>query len=280
MQESHDTLSAQAGVLSKQVEELKEQVTLLQTSVTSAEQQVADLKEQLAAETEANKANQEIVEKQKEELQVLLGGSADTTQHMVCQHVHADNFLLKFTQKEGLMLVAFSYKAGTDRAEGCRCCSQDRLGFSCSGASHRSCSIFCSRCLIAHCDTRRLWSIQCSSHQPCLTAWLKSVTAYTHLFLLTPHCLVMSSANKTHTPHAMQAAEEASASAKSTAEQAEAAAAASKSAEEEAVSAREAAEGEVARLQPLLEEAKRSQERAQEQQHNAEQTLSVKQVRN
>ena len=30
----------------------------------------------------------------------------------------------------------------------------------------------------------------------------------------------------------------------------------------------------------MLEEAKRSQERAQEQQHNAEQTLSVKQVRN
>lgn len=78
--------------------------------------------------------------------------------------------------------------------------------------------------------------------------------------------------------HPLQAAAQESATAKSTAQQAESAAAASKSAEQEAVTARQTAEAEVARLQPLLEEAKRAQERAQEQQHNAEQTLSVKQV--
>lgn len=70
MQESHDTLTEQAANLSKQVQELKEQTVSLQTSATSAELRISALDEQLATENAANKAHQETVERQTQELQV------------------------------------------------------------------------------------------------------------------------------------------------------------------------------------------------------------------
>ena len=70
LQESHEALSEQATSLSKQVEELKDQIASLQSSAVAAEQQVSSLQEQLANETAANKAHQETVERQTEELQV------------------------------------------------------------------------------------------------------------------------------------------------------------------------------------------------------------------
>lgn len=76
----------------------------------------------------------------------------------------------------------------------------------------------------------------------------------------------------------LQEAASDTASAKSTAEQAAAAAVTAQAAEQAAVTARQAAEAEVSRLQPLLEEAQRATERAGEQQHNAEEQLSVKQA--
>lgn len=70
LQESHEALSEQATSLSRQVEELKDQLASLQSSAAAAEQQVSSLQEQLATETAANKAHQETVERQTEELQV------------------------------------------------------------------------------------------------------------------------------------------------------------------------------------------------------------------
>ena len=74
----------------------------------------------------------------------------------------------------------------------------------------------------------------------------------------------------------MQAETEAAAAAKDQAEQAVKPAVESKANEEEQKAARQAAELQFASIQALLEEAQRAQQRAQEQQHNAEEVLSVK----
>lgn len=70
LQESHEALSEQATSLAKQVEELKDQIASLQSSAAAAEQQVSSLQAQLAIETAANKAHQDTIERQTEELQV------------------------------------------------------------------------------------------------------------------------------------------------------------------------------------------------------------------
>ncbi len=69
---------------------------------------------------------------------------------------------------------------------------------------------------------------------------------------------------------------EAAAAAKEAAEQAVKAAAESRSSEEEQKAARQAADAQLATTQAQLEDAQRAQQRAIEQQHNAEEVLSVK----
>lgn len=74
----------------------------------------------------------------------------------------------------------------------------------------------------------------------------------------------------------LQAKTEAAAAAKEAAEQAVKAAAESRSSEEEQKAARQAADAQLATTQAQLEDAQRAQQRAIEQQHNAEELLSVK----
>ena len=74
----------------------------------------------------------------------------------------------------------------------------------------------------------------------------------------------------------LQAETEAAAAAKEAAEQAVKAAADSRSSEEEQKAARQAADAQLAATQAQLEDAQRAQQRAIEQQHNAEEVLSVK----
>lgn len=74
----------------------------------------------------------------------------------------------------------------------------------------------------------------------------------------------------------LQAETEAAAAAKEAAEQAVKAAAESRSSEEEQKAARQAADAQLATTQAQLEDAQRAQQRAIEQQHNAEEVLSVK----
>ncbi len=74
----------------------------------------------------------------------------------------------------------------------------------------------------------------------------------------------------------VQAETEAAATAKEAAEQAVKAAAESRSSEEEQKAARQAADAQLATTQAQLEDAQRAQQRAIEQQHNAEEVLSVK----
>ena len=74
----------------------------------------------------------------------------------------------------------------------------------------------------------------------------------------------------------LQAEMEAAAAARELADQSVKAAADSKSAEEEQKAARQAADTLLATVQSQLEETQRARQRAQEQQHNAEEVLSVK----
>lgn len=74
----------------------------------------------------------------------------------------------------------------------------------------------------------------------------------------------------------LQAKTEAAAAVKEAAEQAVKAAAESRSSEEEQKAARQAADAQLATTQAQLEDAQRAQQRAIEQQHNAEELLSVK----